>query len=139
MASYWAPTNYKEQEKQERQQQQSDSVLPADVEDFLQTQQICPEPAYLQSQPAYFEDVTTTTTTTTTATTTNAASGKKRSREDKLGLKDYTAVSKKLRQLGQSELLTIGEWQTLANCKPGEVFVVDSCEEKSQLTEKWVY
>ena len=95
MAFYWAPTNYKKQEKQEIQQHQSDSVLPADVEDSLQTQQICPEPAYLQSQPAYFEDVTTTTTTTTTATTTKAASGKKRSREDKLGLKDYTAVSKK--------------------------------------------
>ena len=86
MASYWAPTNYKEQEKQERQQQQSGSVVPAGVEGFLQTQKICPEPAYLQSQPAYLEDVTTTTTTTS-ATTTKAASGKSVVEKTNLGSK----------------------------------------------------
>ena len=66
MAPYWAPTSYKEQQKLQKQQQQSESVVSADIEDFLQTQQVYPEPAYPQSQPAYFEDVTAVTTTTTT-------------------------------------------------------------------------
>ena len=129
MASYWAPTSYKQQQQQQQQlqqQQQSESALPAEIEEFLQTQQIYPEPDFPQSQPASFEDVTTTTATTAT----KPAGAKKREREEKLGLADYAAVSKKLRRLSQSQLQTIGDWQPLANCKHGEVLVVDSCEEK---------
>ena len=114
MASYWAQTSYKEQQQQQQQQQQQlESVLPADIEEFLQTQQIYPESAFPQSQPAHSEDVTTTTT----------AGTKKRKREGKLGLEDYVKVSQKLRRLNQSQLQTIGDWQPLADCKLGEVFV----------------
>ena len=66
MASYWAPTSYKKQQKLQKQEQQSESMISADIEDFLETQQVYPEPAYPQSQPGYFEDVTAVTTTTTT-------------------------------------------------------------------------
>ena len=109
MASYWTPTGYNQQ-----QQQQSESVLPADIEEFLQSQPTYPEPAFPQSQPARFEEVTTTGT-------------KKRRREGELGLEDYAKVSQKLRRLDQSQLQTIGDWQQLADCKPGEVLVVDAC------------
>ena len=89
--------------------------------DFLQTY---PEVDFPQSQHAYLEEVTTTTTTA------NPAAGDKRARNDNFGLKDYTVVAKKLRRLEQHQLQTIGDWQRLADCEPGEVFVVDGCEEK---------
>ena len=122
MAFYQAPTSYQQQQHQQ-QQQQTNNVLPPveDIVDFLQTY---PEVDFPKSQPAYLEEVTTTTTTT------KPTAGNKRARDDELGLKEYAVVAKKLRRLEQHQLQTIGDWQRLADCKPGEVFVVDSCEEK---------
>ena len=78
MASYWAPTSYKQQQQQQQQQQQlSESVLLADIEEFLQSQPIYLEPIFTQSQPAHFEDVTTTTTTAAKKRKREASSGSK--------------------------------------------------------------
>ena len=123
MASYWAPTSYKEQ-----QQQQFQSVLPAEIEEFLQTQQIYPEPDFPQSQPAHFEDVTTTiTATTTTTANTDSACAKKRKRLScwhRFGVFYHRKVATTFSN-GSAELSQIISYQAVVNDaqQTGEVYV----------------
>ena len=126
MAFYQAPTGYQQQQKN-----QLENPLPSDLEELLQTQEIYAEADFSQSQPAYLEEVAAAATTPTTTTTNKLSASKKRGNEDELGLKEYSLVAKRLRLLEQNQLQTIGNWQPLSESEPGEVFVVDGCEEKT--------